>query len=244
MHPRPAARFLIFAHILSVPFGIDKTSGKVGLVKDVGDSALDYYKLKVTAEALDDGSKVTTEIEVTVLPNGDASSTSRPSQQDEVNLKPSRSYHFTVKENVKDALVANLSELEFGQQVGKEIVKDVLILNSGGSDSEAREKFGITEQGLLFTKAPLDRETAARHSLLLGKGRGGVLQLRGNGQVVQVIVEVADENDNSPAFDRHIYQGSVRQSDLEAGRAVQVDLGHRIRVSDPDLGDEIALKVN
>jgi hypothetical protein len=32
---------------LSVPFGIDKTSGKVGLVKDVGGNALDFYKLKV-----------------------------------------------------------------------------------------------------------------------------------------------------------------------------------------------------
>ena len=51
----------------AVPFGIDKTSGKVGLVKDVGENALDFYKLKVTAETADDGAKVTTEIEITVV---------------------------------------------------------------------------------------------------------------------------------------------------------------------------------
>ena len=38
----------------SVPFGIDKTSGKVGLVKDVGDNALDFYKLKVSFELFGD----------------------------------------------------------------------------------------------------------------------------------------------------------------------------------------------
>lgn len=90
----------------------------------------------------------------------------------------------------------------------------------------------------------MDRETSSQHSLLLGKGRGGILQLRGNTQVIEVVVEVTDENDNSPSFDRHIYQGSIKQTDLIAGRQEEVDLGHRIRVTDPDLRDEIAMKVN
>ena len=70
-----------------------------------------------------------------------------------------------------------------------------------------------------------------------------MIQLRGNSEVIEIAVEVSDENDNSPAFDRHIYQGSVRRGDLNAGRAVRVDLGHRVRVTDPDLGDEIAMKL-
>ena len=89
----------------------------------------------------------------------------------------------------------------------------------------------------------LDRESASELSVVLGKGRAGVIQLRGNSEVIEIVVEVSDENDNSPAFDRHIYQGSVRRGDLNAGRAVEVDLGHRVRVADPDLGDEIALNL-
>ena len=123
-----------FTSISPVPFGIDKTSGKVGLVKDVGDNSLDFYKLKVTAETLDDGSKVTTEIEIAVV------------DKQEDKPRPRRSYSFRVKENARDALVANLSELDFGQTKG-DIVTDVLILNN-----EAKEKFIVNDKGLLFTK--------------------------------------------------------------------------------------------
>ena len=123
----------------TVPFGIDKTSGKVGLVKDVGENALDFYKLKVTAETADDGEKVTTEIEIAVV------------DKEEERPRPRRSYAFRVKENARDALVANLSELDFGQEKG-EIVTDVLILNN-----EAKERFTVTDKGLLFTKVRIGK---------------------------------------------------------------------------------------
>ena len=123
--------------LFTVPFGIDKTSGKVGLVKDVGENALDFYKLKVTAETADDGAKVTTEIEIAVV-DSEAAYEEKP--------RPRRSYAFRVRENAKDALVANLSELDFGQKKG-EVVTDVLILNN-----EAKERFTVTDKGLLFTK--------------------------------------------------------------------------------------------
>ena len=51
-----------------------------------------------------------------------------------------------MKENARDALVANLSELDFGQGKG-EVVSDVLILNN-----EAKERFTVTDKGLLYTK--------------------------------------------------------------------------------------------
>ena len=110
----------------------------MGLVKDVGENALDFYKLKVTAETADDGAKVTTEIEIAVVDSSEAAYEERP--------RPRRSYSFRVRENAKDALVANLSELDFGQKKG-EVVTDVLILNN-----EAKERFTVTDKGLLFTK--------------------------------------------------------------------------------------------
>ena len=109
----------------------------MGLVKDVGENALDFYKLKVTAETADDGAKVTTEIEIAVV-DSEAAYEEKP--------RPRRSYSFRVRENAKDALVANLSELDFGQKKG-EVVTDVLILNN-----EAKERFTVTDKGLLFTK--------------------------------------------------------------------------------------------
>ena len=105
-------------------------------MKDVGENALDFYKLKVTAETADDGAKVTTEIEIAVV----------DSEAYEEKPRPRRSYSFRVRENAKDALVANLSELDFGQKKG-EVVTDVLILNN-----EAKERFTVTDKGLLFTK--------------------------------------------------------------------------------------------
>lgn len=108
-------------------------------MKDVGDNALDFYKLKVTAETADDGAKVTAEIEIAVADReGEGEEGDRP--------RPRRSYNFRVKENARDALVANLSELDFGQEKG-EIVTDVLILNN-----DARERFTVTDKGLLVTK--------------------------------------------------------------------------------------------
>ncbi len=52
-------------------------------------------------------------------------------------------------------------------------------------------------------------------------------------------VKVEDENDNSPAFDRHIYQGRVGAR-AEPGATVS---GALIRVSDPDLEDRVELKL-
>ena len=56
----------------------------------------------------------------------------------------------------------------------------------------------------------------------------------------QIRVNVLDENDNSPAFDRHIYQGSIYRSPKHGSF---VNLGNLIKVNDPDLGDKIELKL-
>ena len=66
-------------------------------------------------------------------------------------------YRFTVKENLLGALVANLSQLDFGGV--EERFGDMHIV--GGSagdekeDDEGRRRFSITDSGLLFTKVRL-----------------------------------------------------------------------------------------
>ena len=56
----------------------------------------------------------------------------------------------------------------------------------------------------------------------------------------QVKVKVMDENDNSPSFDRHIYQGSIQENSLPG---TEIALGSPLKVTDPDVNDIIKLQV-
>ena len=52
---------------------------------------------------------------------------------------------------------------------------------------------------------------------------------------------VEDENDNSPSFDRHIYQGSIREN---SPPGTEVILGSVLKVQDPDIDDIVRLRVS
>ena len=58
---------------------------------------------------------------------------------------------------------------------------------------------------------------------------------------MQVKVTVEDENDNSPSFDRHIYQGSIREN---SPPGTEVILGSVLKVQDPDINDIVTLRVS
>ena len=51
---------------------------------------------------------------------------------------------------------------------------------------------------------------------------------------------VEDENDNSPSFDRHIYQGSIQEN---SPPGTEVILGSVLKVQDPDINDIVRLRV-
>lgn len=76
----------------------------------------------------------------------------------------------------------------------------------------------MTDSGLLFTRVPLDREERSSHTLTVVKGQVrmklllGSLSAKNSLPSALVRVDVDDDNDNSPAFDRHVYQGNVRLS--------------------------------
>ena len=53
-------------------------------------------------------------------------------------------------------------------------------------------------------------------------------------------VTIEDENDNSPAFDRHFYQGSIEKG---SGPGTEVRLTNLIKVTDPDLGDAVKMQL-
>ena len=128
-------------------------------------------------------------------------------------------------------LVANLTLLEF-QSRGDPKFKEYII-----TSEDAKDKFTITDNGLLYTKVGLDREEQDEYDVTIAMGRRGVI--RGK-EVLQVRVQVTDENDNSPAFEKHIYQGTISE-DAEPG--TQVELDFPLKVLDPDLEDDARLQV-
>ena len=126
-----------------VPFGIDRNTGKVGLVKDIGPRALENYYVKVSADPHVPGmSKITTEVKISVKQPPE-------SQQESPKVPPKvMTFPAHVKENLEDALIANLTEFvlderESGLNEYFMIVED---------DEQVLDKFSITESGLLYTK--------------------------------------------------------------------------------------------
>lgn len=111
--------------------------------------------MKVLAE--NSGTTVMTEIRIDVVDDADlkvgvAGDEMEVAEEEEEELsKILPEYTFLVKENLKGALVANLSGLEITQK--REI-------GNGGSNSEffitkdddAKAKFSVTDSGLLYTK--------------------------------------------------------------------------------------------
>ncbi|XP_029467149.1 protocadherin-23 [Rhinatrema bivittatum] len=74
---------------------------------------------------------------------------------------------------------------------------------------------------------PLDRESAARHQLLIEALDGGSPPRTGR---LEVEVRVVDENDNAPAFSQSEYRAAVSES-APPGTVV-----YRVHATDPDLG--------
>ena len=155
--------------MLSVPFGIDRRGGKIGLVKDVGPRALDHYLLKVQAEH--GGKTVVTEIRINLVndtknANKDEDDIEAKDMDDAEEEQIFHSEVFKVKENLEGALVANLSRMEFLN--AKNGFKEYFITD----DEEAKEKFSITDTGLLYTKVALDREVRDSYDVVIVNGRG------------------------------------------------------------------------
>ena len=136
-----------------------------------------------------------------------------------------------MKENLEGALVANLTILERKSQNDPGFIEYII------TNAEAKDKFTISETGLLHTKVSLDREEKDAYRVVIAMGRRGVI--RGK-EVLVVDVQVEDENDNSPSFDRHIYQGSMKEN---VASGTQVLLGSGLQVSDPDLNDVVKLQL-
>ena len=126
--------------LLSVPFGIDRKSGKIGLVKNIGPKALNHYFVKVQVET-PDFLRLDTEIKINVV-----DPSSMPSKNVDLGDLP---HEYSVEENVESTLVANLSRLS--QTLNDNGFNEFFIVDQD-EDGDAGEMFSVTDAGLLYTK--------------------------------------------------------------------------------------------
>lgn len=89
----------------------------------------------------------------------------------------------------------------------------------------------IYSNGSLYTQKALDREErdVYRLTIIAEYSRGVVT---GTG-IFQVTVYVNDENDNTPKFERDIYEGKVKENCVSG---TEIDLNYPIYASDADIG--------
>ena len=215
-----------------VPFDISLHSGLISLVKSIGKHALDSYtvKISVNSEGKTDSTRVRIFINDPEDPKDEESEKSKQVEQLREEFER-QNFAFKVEENSPGVLVANLTLLEFQSRGDPTFLEYVI------TSDDAKEKFTITDNGLLYTKIGLDREEQDEYEITIAMGRRGIIRSK---EVLQVRVKVEDENDNSPSFDKHIYQGSIKE-DAEPGTNVQLD--HVIKVFDPDEDDEARLQL-
>ena len=214
-----------------VPFDISLHSGLIGLIKPIGPNALDSYSVKITVTS--EGKSDFTRIRIKITNPSDPTDPGEKNKQVE-QLREEferKAKIFKVEENAPGVLVANLTLLEF-QSRGDPSFLEYLITNP-----EAKDKFTITDNGLLYTKVGLDRENTKEYDITISMSRRGAVRSK---EVLKVKVQVTDVNDNSPSFDKHIYQGSISES-AQPGTSVILD--NEIKVSDTDLNDESHLQL-
>ena len=215
-----------------VPFDISLHSGLVSLVKPIGKHALDTYTVKVivTSEGKEDSTRVRVIIVDPEEPEEPETEKSKRVEQMREEFER-RNFAFKVRENSPGMLVANLTLLEFQSRGDPTFLEYVI------TSEDAKEKFTITDNGLLYTKIGLDRETQEEYDISIAMVRRGEIRSK---EVLQVRVKVTDINDNSPSFEKHIFQGSIKEN-AEPGTIVQLD--HPIKVTDPDEEDNTRLQL-
>ena len=215
-----------------VPFDIGLHSGLISLVKPIGKHALEIYTVKISVKSEGQSDSTRVKIKITDPEEPESPEDEKTKQVEQLREEfENRDFAFKVPENSPGILVANLTLLEF-QSRGDPTFLEYLITNE-----DAKDKFTITDNGLLYTKVGLDREEQAEYEINIAMGRRGIIRSK---EVLVVQVKIEDENDNSPSFDKHIYQGSINE-DAEPGTTVLLD--NTIKVYDPDQGDDSRLQL-
>lgn len=133
---------------------------------------------------------------------------------------------FHVRENLPGVAIGRLWSTDFSNS--STMSKPNFIV----ADPDDGELFTVSEDGVLYTKSGLDRETKESFKLTVIADRKTKAGIH-HATIFQIRIMVDDENDNAPEFQKSFYEGSVLEN-IPAGTSV--DLNAPVRTIDRDLG--------
>lgn len=133
---------------------------------------------------------------------------------------------FRVRENLPGVAVGRLWNADFSNS--STMSKPNFIV----ADPDDGELFTVSEDGVLYTKSGLDRETRDSYKLTVIADRKTKTGIH-HATIFQIRIVVDDENDNAPEFQKTHYDGSVSEN-CHVGTLV--DLSAPVRTVDRDLG--------
>lgn len=133
---------------------------------------------------------------------------------------------FRVRENLPSVAVGRLWNMDFSNS--STMSKPNFIV----ADPDDGELFTVSEDGVLYTKSGLDRETKDSFKLTVIADRKTKTGIH-HATIFQIRVIVDDENDNAPEFQLNNYEGSVLEN-CHVGTLI--DLNSPVRTIDRDFG--------
>lgn len=136
------------------------------------------------------------------------------------------SLNFRVRENLPGVAIGRLWNVDFSNSSA--MSKPNFIV----TDPDDGELFTVSEDGVLYTKSGLDRETKDSFKLTViadQKTKTGVH----HATIFQIRISVDDENDNAPEFQKTHYEGTVLEN---SGVGTIVELNAPVKTIDRDLG--------
>lgn len=133
---------------------------------------------------------------------------------------------FRVRENLPGVAIGRLWNMDFSNS--STMSKPNFIV----ADPDDGELFTVSEDGVLYTKTGLDRETKESFKLTVIADRKTKAGIH-HATIFQVRIIVDDENDNAPEFQKTHYEGTVSEN-CRVG--ILVELNAPIRTVDRDFG--------
>ncbi|KAJ1529702.1 hypothetical protein ONE63_006456 [Megalurothrips usitatus] len=226
---------LLHSYHEGVPFAVEERSGTITVVADMRKFERTLYDFEAVATDSRDMVLVTNVTIHVVHPEDEVATLFKGTSG-----TPRRPMEFRVRENLPGALVGQL--LAPARNVTGLNVTDSKAASGAASaasklrfvianQQDVAERFAISADGTLYTQRGLDREEHDSYRLtVIAENAKGLV--RGSG-VFQVAVQVEDENDNPPAFERPAYEGRIPE-DAQPGTEVALDA--EVRARDADAG--------
>ncbi|XP_035703696.1 cadherin-89D isoform X2 [Folsomia candida] len=225
LDPKYTVYDLLHSYYEGVPFAIEERTGIIAVVDDLSKYTRTTYEFE--AYVTDSRHTLTTNLTIHIVDPHEAASASEGGGESGLSRNGNSRrapIELKVKENVGGAIVANLKTLL------SDTLRDVRGMEFILANYDARDKFAISSDGTIYTLKPLDREEKSKHLLTVISQSRGVIQGQG---VYEIVVNLEDENDNSPKFDRQVYEGFVRENSLP-GTPLSMEIP--VTVIDPDDG--------